>query len=292
MQTIVLKHGGQPRKYVLWRAPANALPLVVFLPGTGGTAEWAADECRLPFFAALNGFSLVVAEALPPDPSRPPKFLTNPTRWNDGSPFPVSEPAVSEMETINDDVDFLTVVIRDAIERTRANAARVYLSGFSNGAGMTFRFAAERAELLAGIAPVAGLCWANGVKPSRPVPTIYLIGDADPLVPLRGGDVRVPWGNRLISRPPATLAHWATANGCDAISTCVPEESFAIETYPHPMQVPFQSVIIAGQGHHWPGGKGQLNPRIGGDIAETAPDANRLIWDFFELAGRNRCVGS
>ena len=277
MQTIVLKHGGQPRKYVLWRAAANALPLVVFLPGTGGTAEWAADECRLPFFAALNGFSLVVAEALPPDPSRPPKFLTNPTRWNDGS-----LPAVSEMETINDDVDFLTVVIRDALERTGADAARVYLSGFSNGAGMTFRFAAERAELLAGIAPVAGLCWANNPKPSRPVPTIYLIGDADPLVPLRGGAVRVPWGNRLITRPPATLAHWATANGCDAIPTYIPGDPLTIETYSHPAQVPFQSVAIAGQGHHWPGGKGQLHPRIGGAIADAAPDANRMIWDFFE----------
>ncbi len=285
MQSIVLKHGGQPRRYLLWRAAAKALPLMVFLPGTGGTAEWAADECRLPFFAALNGFSLVVAEALPPDPSKPSKFLTNPTRWNDGSLFSISETAVSEMQTINDDVDFLTVVIRDAIERSGADAARVYLSGFSNGAGMTFRFAAERAELLAGIAPVAGLCWANHAKPSRPVPTIYLIGDADPLVPLRGGAVRVPWGNRLITRPPATLEHWAIANGCDAIPTDIPGDPSTIETYSHPAQVPFQSVIIAGQGHHWPGGKGQLNPRIGGAIAENALDANRMIWDFFESIG-------
>jgi poly(3-hydroxybutyrate) depolymerase len=52
-------------------------PMIVFLPGTGGTAEWAADETRLLDAAPAAGFLLVVPEGRRPDPESPPKFITN-----------------------------------------------------------------------------------------------------------------------------------------------------------------------------------------------------------------------
>ena len=34
------------------------------------------------------GFALAVPDALAVDPDQPPRFLTNPQRWNDGSAWP------------------------------------------------------------------------------------------------------------------------------------------------------------------------------------------------------------
>ena len=67
------------------------------------------------------------------------------------------------------------------------------------------------------IAPLAGYCRVKEPRPTRPVPTLYAIGTADPLVPVRGGEVRNPWQHRLVRRPPVaeSLERWAAALGCD-----------------------------------------------------------------------------
>ena len=153
-------------------------------------------------------------EALPLDPSRPPAFLNNPLFWSDGSPHAVSAPRAV------DDVAFLAAVLDDLARRFPADPRRVCVTGFSNGAGMTFRLAAERAERIAAIAPVSGYCWLDAPRPARPVPTLYLVGMQDPLVPLAGGTVSTLWGWSE-ERPPVrdTLERWrkcwaAVRRGC------------------------------------------------------------------------------
>ncbi|QEL18051.1 alpha/beta hydrolase family esterase [Limnoglobus roseus] len=279
MEQISFDHRRQNRRYLIFRPPAvvEAPAVVVFLPGTGGTAEWTAHETKLPAFAAEQGFVLVVPEALRPRPDQPPKFLTNPPRWNDGSPA-----ANAELQTDADDVDFLTHVFTDAINRTGADPRRISLTGFSNGAGMTFRFAAERPDLVAAIAPVAGHCWVPPQVISKPVPTLYIIGSQDPLLPYRGGTVELPWGNKLIQRPPVvrTLERWAAVNSCSTASVLdVDAAGIREEVFPGPVE--FRSITVDGLGHHWPGGEGQFNRRIGGPPSDRL-DANRRIWDFFQ----------
>ena len=276
MELVPLSAGGLDRRYVLYRPPAGApgLPLVVFLHGTGGTAAWADDEAGWSAFAAREGFVLALPEGVPPDPAKPAKFLTNPPRWNDGSSRPGDR-----LHTDADDVGFLTAVVADLLIRTGADPQRVYLSGFSNGAGMAFRFAAERADLVAAVAPVAGHCWAR-TKPARPVPTLYLVGTADPLIPLRGGEVRTPWSGTLTRRPAVeeTLQRWAVANGCDRTPWTATEDGVRTEVYLGPVE--FRAQFVEGLGHHWPGGRGQLTARIGGAASDRL-DANEVIWEFF-----------
>ncbi|HEY1189842.1 MAG TPA: hypothetical protein VGE74_19490 [Gemmata sp.] len=257
----------------MFPAPPGA-PLVVFLTGTGGTADWADRETGWSQLARREGFALAVPNALPPDPTKPPTFLTNPPRWNDGSP-PLFQPPVA------DDVSFLITVINDAALRWGADSRHVFVTGFSNGAGMTFRLAAEAADRVAAIAPVAGYCWVPEPLPVRPVPTLYMIGTHDLLVPLRGGDVRLPWNNRLARRPPVndTLERWARAIGCAPVP--VPktaDQNVRVESYPGP--VPFDTVTVEGLGHHWPGGGALMNPRLAGPPS-SAISATETIWDFF-----------
>ena len=179
-----------------------------------------------------------------------------------------------------DDVTFLTAIIDDAVNRANVSSRRVFVAGFSNGAGMAFRFAAERADRVTAIAPVAGHCWQPEPKPSRPVATLYTVGTRDLLLPFRG-DVRLPWTNRLVRRPPVaeTLERWARALGCSPLPTLQRDDgAVRVECYPGP--VVFDAVTVEGLGHHWPGGGAQLNPRFAGPPSD-AVNATEMIWEFF-----------
>jgi polyhydroxybutyrate depolymerase len=210
----------------------------------------AADETGWSRLADSEGFAVVYPEGLARRRDKTPKFLTNPQEWNDGSG-----------RGEHNDVGFLTAVIDHLAEWIEPD--RLYLTGFSNGAGMAFRFAAERADRLAAIAPVAGHCWLPDPKPVRPVPTYYLVGDSDPLIPLKGGTARTPWG-KVPDRPSVdeTLHRWGIAIGSPPGSDLFPVR------------------VIPRHGHHWPGGKGLLGERLGGPTA-TGVTATSEIWQFF-----------
>jgi polyhydroxybutyrate depolymerase len=248
----------------------------MFLHGTGATAKWANDESGLSLLAEREGFTLVLPEGLRPDPEAPPKFLTNPQRWNDGAEVsPVGRAAV-------DDVRFLAAVIDDVQGRTRVDDRRVYVTGFSNGAAMTFRLATELAGRIAAIAPVAGYCWIDDPRPVRPIPTLFMIGSLDPLVPIRGGDVRSPWRHRYVRRPPLvdTLDRWARAIRCEVPSR-MESDTGPVRTDIYPGPVPFRVMTVDGLGHHWPGGKGGLNHRIAGPPLASI-DGSAVVWEFLK----------
>ena len=273
MTPIPLSTPAGLRRYALFAPQGKIVGAALFLPGTGGTAEWASADTRFPEVATASGLAVAVPEGLPPDPARPAKFLTNPPRWNDGGaadPTPVASRA--------DDVAYLAQIVADLIARGLCPTGRVGVTGFSNGAGMAYRFAAERAELVSALAPVAGHCWSDAT-PARPVPTLALMGALDPLMPLNGGAARLPWGGTAI-RPwvAATFGAWAVANGCDRVPRIVEIEAGRALTYPGP--VPMTRVELANQGHHWPGGIGRLGERIGGPNGATF-DASVAVTRFF-----------
>lgn len=248
---VFIPHGGLVRQYLLHVPPGDGpFPLVMMLHGAGGSAEVAGDETGWSRLADVAGFAVVYPEGMAVRPDKKSKFLTNPQTWTDGSG-----------RGRHDDSGFLIAVLDNLCDVT--DPSRVYVTGFSNGAGMTFRFAAEHADRIAAIAPVAGHCSVVDPKPIRPVPTFYLIGDADPLVPLAGGTVRTPWG-KAAGQPPvsATLERWATA-----ISGRPGSELFPVK-------------IVPGLGHHWPGGNGLLGEKLGGPVSSSV-DATAEIWDFF-----------
>ena len=188
MQTVTFNWPTGPRRYLFHgsnpgRDPAR--PLVLMLHGTGGSAEFAAEETRWAAFADAHNFLVAFPDALPVDPNSPPSFLTNPKRWNDGSTRP-GDPFHTDV----DDVTFIQAVIDDAIEHGPADPKRVYLTGFSNGAAMAFRFAAERPTEIAAVAPVAGYCH---VSPPLLVPPVV---------------TAAAWKTRTASRSGALKARW------------------------------------------------------------------------------------
>ena len=179
---IELNVGNVRREYLL-HIPSvtndSPLPVVFLLHGTGGTAKWAMHESRFGRFADQHNIIAVIPQALSPDPTQPPKFLANPPAWNAGGTlFPDHRP---------DDLLFFELLFADLASRVNYEHQRVYAAGFSNGASMSFELAVHFGDRIAAIAPVAGYCRVREL-PRRPIPTLFVIGTADPLVPLACGE--------------------------------------------------------------------------------------------------------
>jgi polyhydroxybutyrate depolymerase len=302
LDRIPLVIDGIERCYWRWIPPnARDVPLVMFLHGTGASAPWANRETGWSQAAQNHRFALALPEALPQNPLLPPHFRDNPQRWRDETDpqFPSLSPpagrgkvlhatvspflphAEQEGSQVIDDVAFLDAVIDQMLRNGSVDNRRVYVTGFSNGAAMTFQYAARRSHRLAAIAPVAGYCRGTLPPSTHPVPTLYLIGDADPLVPLHGGQVPSPWEGRLVRRPPVaeSLERWAAWLGCSPLPRLI-EDTPLYRREIYPGAVTFEVLIVKGLGHHWPGGRGGWSARIAGPH-HTHLNATDIIWHFF-----------
>lgn len=113
-----------------------------------------------------------------------------------------------------DDSTYLTEVIASVSQRYTVDPARVYLTGFSNGAFMSFRMACEHADLIAAIVAINGamLNDPSQCRPAQPVSVLNVRGDADDVIRNQGGLFR---GNRYPSTE-STVSSWVTFNGCTA----------------------------------------------------------------------------
>jgi polyhydroxybutyrate depolymerase len=285
-ETLTITHGSFSRDCLIHRPPVDdgrtPLPMLLILHGAGGTAAWTLEETNWGATANRAGFLAVLPEAMRPDPSRPPGFLHNPQVWNDGAPQRLpDQPAI-------DDVGFLNALLDELPHRYSIDAGRVFVTGFSNGAGMAFRLGAELSWRFTALAPVAGHCWQIDPHPVRALPTLYIVGSADPLVPLHGGEVLTPWSGLPVVKPPIrqTVQRWSTALGCPVMPLQEHTQGGVhTELYgPGRDGAQLNVHILDGLGHHWPGGRGLLSRRIAG--ASSSPlRANDVIWEFFQQYG-------
>lgn len=274
METLKIEAGERERLTLVTRHGDGPIPAVVMLHGAGGTATIAADQTGWDRKAAEAGFIAAFPEGTARDPELPPEFRRNPRTWNDGSGRGhVARAAVN-------DVAFIQALIETLIRRWGADPAAIFLTGFSNGASLAFRAAAELRDLVAGVAPVAGHCWLVPESGRLP-PLFYLMGDADPLNPIDGGRVLTPWGGDE-THPPArrSFDRWSVAAGC-ATGPTMRREAPVEWTEATGCARPIRMGIISGQGHVWPGGPRLLPQRV---VGRGVPglDATALIWNFFK----------
>ena len=289
-----LQVGAWTRHYTVHVPPGydgkKPLPVVVMLHGGGGTSKGAATETGWDAKADQENFLAVFPDALARDPAKPSQFSRNPQLWNDGSDrFYAGQQAP-------DDVAFLNALLDELLVKFNVDQRRIFVTGFSNGASMTFRFGAAAAKRLAAIAPVAGACWPEPLTAERPLPLCYLTGTADPLNRLDGGVPKMAFGGssdpmRAKPKPPVrdSILKWARAIGCPAPAAKTNEsDGVRTETFgPGRERTEIIFVTVAGQGHTWAGGQSLLPERWVGKTTDKL-NATDFIWDFFRqhtLAG-------
>jgi polyhydroxybutyrate depolymerase len=268
---------GVRRRYVVHLPPSfDAFaqhPVVVMMDGRGGTPWTAMKSSGWSRKADEKHFVAVYPEAMKLNPKGPQHFLDNPQMWNAGGR------GSNSYRTDVDDAGFLRAVIRDVQDRFNTDPARVYMTGFSNGALMAFRFAVEHADLIAAIGPVAAHFRIRDARPARAVPMIAFFGKQDPISPFEGGEVKLPWG-ATETRPPAreTPERWARAIGL-AQGPQVEDRSDGVTITRYGNDVVFYA--IDGLGHVWPGGHRLLPERLVGAASEKV-NATDIMWSFFD----------
>jgi len=114
-----------------------------------------------------------------------------------------------------DDVAFIGAVIDDLMRAHPVDARRIYATGMSNGAIMSYRLASELSERIAAIAPVSGSIGTEIGQPKRPVSILHFHGTRDDFIPFTGG-----LGKKGISGPnfrsvDDSVRAWLKANGCE-----------------------------------------------------------------------------
>ena len=191
-----------------------------------------------------------------------------------------------------DDVGFLAAAIEDVSARLKIDAARIYMVGFSNGGMMAYRFAAERGDLLAAVAPLAA---SIGGRPSPEVPEWRIPDPVQPLsvivfhglndddIPYEGGVSPHRGGSRTFWSVEKSVEFWVSHNGCNpkATTTFLNDGYVCVKSWGmcrNDTEVTLY--LIKGWGHVWPG------PYFTADLPTDDPlknfDAAKIIWDFFK----------
>jgi polyhydroxybutyrate depolymerase len=170
-----------------------------------------------------------------------------------------------------DDVRFLRDLVREVESEVCIDRARVYATGMSNGAIMSYRLACEASDLIAAIAPVAGVEAAPRCEPKRPVPILAFHGTSDLLVRWEGG-----WFG--LESPQASIARWSQRDRCAGppAQTLYAQGDARCDAAPGCAADVVMCKIDRG-GHTWPGAL--VMPYLGKTSSDI--DATATILDFF-----------
>ena len=193
---------GLPRTYILHIPPgynsSTRVPLVFVLHGRGGDAESFKDKTGMSAKADHETFIVVY-----------PQALGNPTVWNTN---------LSEFSSHGvDDVAFIRALMDKLEHDLRIDGRRIYCSGFSSGAIMSYLLGAKLSHRLAGIGIASGTVGNKAddgtiriiPTPSEPVPVIAFHGKKDETIFYDGGGSLV---NCLSVAD--SIAFWVKADRC------------------------------------------------------------------------------
>ena len=278
VQKMSLAVDGMPRVYALL-VPEGAtapMPLVIVFHGQGGDATNAIERGDWAHKAQASGFAVVAPQGSAEHEDRRTSLLVNARSWNAGEMSGSS----AQVRGV-DDVGFIRALIDELLRNPRLDPSRVYATGMSNGAGMTFRVGLELSDRIAAIAPVANGLLTAPRPLLQPVSLLMIWGTADPLNPIAGGSVKRAGGSvqrpsgsdswqawsRLLHCPgepavesPANGVTLRAQRGCDGGATA-------------------HFITIDGMGHQWPGG--QVYARVLAGPGSNALNATDEIWKFF-----------
>lgn len=267
--------------------PQTPLPVVIMLHGGGGTAKAASWETGWAEKAEKEGFLVLFPNAMAREPERPSSFAGNPQLWNDGSDrfYPGRKAP--------DDVGFIAAMLDDLSVRFAVDERRIFVTGFSNGASMSFRVGSELSDRIAAIAPVAGALWFDPPALRDPVSMCYITGTADPLNRIEGGVPKLATGVgdsvRAKPKPPVrdSILKWAKALGCPPPTASLSYANGVRTEHFSPCLSAAEVVYIAvdGLGHTWAGGRSLLPEAMVG-MTSNKIGATDLIWEFFRKHAR------
>ncbi len=268
-EELTFKVGSADRRAVLVNpAPVGQLrPVVIVLHGGRGSADTQRARTGFDDLAVAQGFSVVFGEGT--------QFQPGQHAWNTGY-------LMRGQVGGADDIGYLDTLIDLLVARHRADPTRIYMTGGSNGAMMTFVYAAKRADRLAAIAPIVGAMFTFDETPSVPLPILMINGGKDNEVPIAGGMSRNPIVAGAQAAPykslDETVSFWVAANRSHPTPVVETQGSVTTRTYgAQPGGAMTVSLVDAVGGHGWPGA---TSNREDNTPIQAFKGAER-VWAFF-----------
>jgi len=169
--------------------PAGKAPAIVLLHYEYGNSAVMANLTSAGTLAAKMGYWVILPQAIN-------------DQWSDDPRNP---------NETTDDIGFLSSMIGTLTSQHPIDPQRVSMSGFSNGGFMTETMICQRPDLIASAVVVAAelrVAEKNVCSPSRPVPTVIVMGTDDPIVPYTGYE----WTMLSATQ---TFNWWRGVNGCN-----------------------------------------------------------------------------
>lgn len=258
--TVALR--GLPRSYALHVPVAHdgetPLPLVLDFHDLLSSPGMQAELSEMVAAADSRGF--VVAH---------PQGLS--ASWNGGACC--GQAAQNGL----DDVAFARALVEELKVTTCVDTRRVYATGFSNGGFFAQRLACEAADVVAAVAPVAGVLGidARDCTPQRAMPIIQFHGSEDPVVDIDGSS------NGALEHVSVadSSAGWRDRNGCTEASevTFMNEGTMCQRWAQCADQAEVVQCTVDGMGHCWPG-----NPVCAIGAPSDVLSATDMMLEFFD----------
>jgi polyhydroxybutyrate depolymerase len=248
---------GLERTYTIHIPPGvgnrGPIPLVLVFHGFQENGSYARTYTGFDALADANGFVVVYANGTGSSSS---------LSWNAGGCCGYA------IQNDVDDEAFIEAIIADVETFVPVDPARIYATGFSNGALLSYRLACEMSDTFAAVAPVAGVLITDPCQPQEAVSILHVHGLQDNAVPYEGGSS----AGAGLEFPPVeeSLAAWTALDGCSGSPQVEVEGIVTHTTYGNCQAgTAVELYTIDGMGHSWP------SPYI------TTPSISQTIWEFF-----------
>ncbi len=270
-------------------------PAIVVLHGGGSNKEGAEKmtcpdgDLSSPFCLSKYGTSRGFAVVYPNGTGRP--LIPNVRTWNAGG-------GANGYACISgyacrkgiDDTQYFRDLFSSLKNKVRVSSNKIFLTGGSNGASMSYRLACELPNEVAGIAPVSGnnqFGVVQGCSGAVAIPTLHIHGTADPCWPYKGGRQTCVFGEtRNFLGVNDNLTVRKANNACaDTFATLLlPDNDPNDGTQSYKISfggcaAPLVHIQVEGGGHTWPGGYNSSN-RAGAMSRDFS--ASEKIVTFFE----------
>jgi polyhydroxybutyrate depolymerase len=247
-------------------------PVLFVLHGGGGKPETmiGIDEEYFLKSAKEHGIIIVYPQG-------------NDKKWNDLR----KDPSNLEIKD-RDDVGFIKELLRTLSNTKSIDESKIYLTGISNGGMMSLRLACESSKTFKEIFPITANMPLNSdsiCKPETPVSITIFNGTEDPLVPYKGGTVKVLGKSHgeVISTEDS-IQFWASKDNCRSKNVKELTKKFTddkTKIFHHQWDCNSKRVElyeIRGGGHTWPGGI-QFLPEMMVGITSREIKASQIIID-------------
>jgi polyhydroxybutyrate depolymerase len=161
-----------------------------------------------------------------------------------------------------DEEAFVRKMLADVRTIVNIDTKRIYATGLSDGAALSYRLACEMSDTFAAVAPVAGSLLIDPCQPAQSISVMDVHGLNDDVVPYEGG-------GDFNTTPIEDVIHtWAQLDGCTNSPQVDKENTITHTRYAScKAGTVVELYAIEGGEHVWP--------------SKDALDTSQIVWDFF-----------